>query len=81
MSDDNTAVNNEYEELEVQRETTSVSSSSEEFSSTYIAVEISLFGKIFIGLMVLSFLAALTLLVFSYTPFGVEFLRNFDFTF
>ncbi len=80
MSDDNATIKKEYEELEVQRDSYS-SVSSEEFSSTYVSVEISLFGKIFIGFMITSFLFAITLLVFSYTPYGVDFLRGFDFTF
>jgi hypothetical protein len=80
MSDENTALNTEYEELEVQR-TTPTYSNSEDLSSSYMSVEISLFGKVFISLMVASFILSLCLLIFSYTPYGRTFLRGLEISF
>ena len=78
MTDDNSAVNNEYEELDVQR--TSYSNS-DDLSSSYMSVTISMAGKIFIGLMIFSLVISLCFLVFSYTPYGRTFLRNLELTF
>ena len=80
MSDDNAALKTEYQEIESQR-SAPLSSASDDFSSTYISVHISLFGKTFIAMMAVSFVLAISFLIFSYTSYGRVFLRELRLTF
>lgn len=80
MSDDNTAINTEYEELEVQRSNNPLYDG-DEIESSYMTVKISLFGRVFIGLMICSFIFSLLFLMFSYTSYGRTFLRGLDLSF
>lgn len=68
----------EYEELEVQRSAEPPATNhANEIYGTYLNKEISLFGKAFLGLMFLCFALSFAVLIFSYTPWGISFLREF----
>ncbi|OUR94140.1 hypothetical protein A9Q84_17675 [Halobacteriovorax marinus] len=67
----------EYQELEVQQSYEPESNGHvEDLYGTYLSAEISLFGKAVMLFMLVSFAFAICLLVFSYTPWGIEFLRG-----
>jgi len=83
MSDDNAAKNLQYMEVSDQRGLGSLADSSPSENSDlyggYLSKNISLFGKCVIGFMLLSFVVSFLFLIFSYTPYGTEFLREFKF--
>lgn len=47
-----------------------------DIDGSYLSKNISIFGKIFIGFMICIFVFSFIFLVFSYTPYGIDFLRE-----
>ena len=79
MSDENSAKNIQYLEMDEQRSLSDSSggnSESNDLYGSYLSKNITIFGKLFIGFMCVSFVSSILFLVFSYTPYGAEFLRG-----
>ncbi len=84
MSDENSAKNIQYLEIDEQRSLSGhddYKGESSDLYGGYLSKNISIFGKVFIGFMCLTFISSILFLVFSYTPFGAEFLRNLKINF
>lgn len=78
---DNNAKNLQYLEVDEQRSLSSddYSQVNSDLQGGYLNKNISMFGKVFIGLMLLTFASAFLFLIFSYTPYGIDILRNLKF--
>jgi len=67
----------EYEELEVQRSFEPLDpQDTRDLDGAYLTKEVGLFGKIVMIFMLLSFALSFAFLIFSYTPWGIDFLRE-----
>ncbi len=78
MAKGSDAKNIQYLEVDQQRlhaSNNGVNGSSDLYGS-YLSKNISIFGKLFIGFMICIFVFSFIFLVFSYTPYGVDFLRD-----
>ncbi|WP_372655900.1 hypothetical protein [Halobacteriovorax sp.] len=78
MANGSDAKNIQYLEVDQQRlhSPGNLANGSGDLDGSYLSKNISIFGKIFIGFMICIFIVSFVFLVFSYTPYGVDFLRE-----